>query len=92
MTEYDPKAKYLEQPWHTATTLRALAREQDMLITQLYAERDAAHAALTALRENCMAMLMNIRSISTPHSHVVARIDVALAFLRRAIAVPKEET
>jgi hypothetical protein len=41
MTNYDPKAKYLEQPWHTVETLRQLAREQDALITQLYASLGA---------------------------------------------------
>jgi hypothetical protein len=46
--EYDPKAKYLEQPWHTVTTLRELAREQDALITQLYAER-GAHDAIALI-------------------------------------------
>lgn len=41
MIVHDPKAKFLEQPWHTVTTLRELAREQDRLITSLYAERGA---------------------------------------------------
>lgn len=44
MTTYDPHGKYLEQPWHTIDTLRTLAREQDALITQLYADRAARDA------------------------------------------------
>lgn len=41
MTNYDPKAAYHEQPWHTVETLRELAREQATQITDLYAERGA---------------------------------------------------
>ena len=36
-----PSTAYVEQGWHTVETLRALAREQQRQITDLYAERGA---------------------------------------------------
>lgn len=41
MTTYDPKAKYLEQPWHTVQTLREIAREQDAQLTEYSAKLGA---------------------------------------------------
>lgn len=41
MTNYDPTAKYLEQPWHTVETLRQHARDLEATLTEYGAKLGA---------------------------------------------------